>query len=267
MTDDRKVVEFETVHRRFTEAVETITQLYTLLEGLRRAEAQKEQTVTTMSNASERLSETSETIASYCVLLRSALDATLKALESAEELASGTDLKTIRSELVTNSAALTHLVEHEDSLDSALVNLDARQRSISRTVEVIHNRIEGDLTQARESRDSAQSELANLDARQRSISRTVDVIHNRIEGDLTQARESRDSAQSALANLDARQRSIRRTVDVIHNRIEGDLTQARESRDSAQSELATVKERLDKLETSIASLPPKIRRKYTLGGF
>ncbi len=186
MTDDRKVVEFETVHRRFTEAVETITQLYTLLEGLRRAEAQKEQTVATMSNASERLSETSETIASYCVLLRSALDATLKALASAEELASGADMNTIRSELVTNRAALTHLVEHEDSLDSALANLDARQRSISRT------------------------------------------------------------------------------VDVIHNRIEGDLSQTRESRDSAQSELATVKERLDKLETSIARLPPKIRRKYTL---
>ena len=157
---DGNVVEFETVRRRFGEAVEALDQLSELMGGLREAKNVKERTAAAMSDASDRLRETSVTIASYCELLRSALDTTLQALQSAHDLATGAELTAIRTEVASNRAALTHLVESEDSLDIKLADLANRQSTIADTVETIRDKIDEDLSQAQQSRDSALSELA-----------------------------------------------------------------------------------------------------------
>jgi len=144
-------VEFETVHRRFGEAVEALSQLSELMGGLHKAEKIKERTAAAISDGSESLQKTSDTIASYCELLRSALETTLQALQSAENLATGAEITAIRTEAET----------------------------------------------------------------------------------------------------------IRKTIDQ-------DLSEAQQSRDSALSELAEAKKRLDRFETRLSGLPPRIRRKYDL---
>lgn len=172
---DRNTVEFETVHRRFGEAVEALTQLSELMGGLREAEKVKERTAAAVSDASDRLRETSATIASYCELLRSALDSTLQALQSAENLATGAELTAIRTEVASNRAALTHLVEHRASLEDKLADLANRQNTIADTVETIQNKIDGDLSQAQRARDSALSELTEAKSR-------LDMIETRLSG-------------------------------------------------------------------------------------
>ena len=117
-------VEFETVHRRFEEAVEALKLLSKLMGGLHEAEKVKERTAAAISDASDRLRETSTTLASYCELLRSAVDSTLQALQSAENLATGAELTAIRTEVAS-----------------------------------IQNKIDGDLAEAQRSRDSALTEL------------------------------------------------------------------------------------------------------------
>lgn len=144
-------VEFETVHRRFEEAVEALKQLSGLMGGLREAEKVKERSAAAISNASDRLQETSTTLASYCELLRSALDSTLQALQSAENLATGAELTAIRTEVASNSAALT--------------DLGNRQNTIAETVEIIRDKIDADLSEAQESRDNALSELTEAKSR------------------------------------------------------------------------------------------------------
>lgn len=138
-------VEFETVHRRFGEAVEALKQLSGLMGGLREAEKVKERTVVAVTDAADHLRETSAAIASYCELLRSALDSTLQALQSAESLATGAEIAAIRTEVASNKAALTDLA--------------SGQSTIAETVENVRNKIDGDLSQAQESRENALSEL------------------------------------------------------------------------------------------------------------
>ncbi|MCY4372104.1 MAG: hypothetical protein OXF41_22360 [bacterium] len=183
---DGNVVEFETVHRRFEEAVEALKQLSELMGGLRDAEKVKERTAAAISDASDHLRDTSATLTSYCELLRSALDTTLEALQSAENLATGAELTAIRTEVTFNRAVLTRLVDNDNSLDRKLADLANRQSTITDT------------------------------------------------------------------------------VDAIRNKLDGDLSQAQQSRDDALSELTETKNRLDRLETRLSGLPPKIRRKYDL---
>ena len=172
---DRDTVEFETVHRRFGEAVETLKQLSELMGGLREAERVKELTAEAMSDASDRLREASTTIASYCDLLRSALDLTLQALQSAENLATGGELTAIRTEVASNRASLTRLVENEDSRDVKLAGLANRQSAIADTVETIRKKLDGDLSEAQQSRDSALSELTEAKNR-------LDTLETRLRG-------------------------------------------------------------------------------------
>ena len=184
---DGNVVEFETVHRRFGEAVEALKQLSELMGGLREAEKVKERTAAAMSDASDRLRETSATLASYCELLRSALDTTLEALQSAENLATGAELTAIRTEVASNRAALTRLVENEDSLDVKLAHLANRQSTITDTVETIRNKLDGDLSQAQQSRDRALSELTEaknrLDRLETRLSRLPPKIRRKYDLD------------------------------------------------------------------------------------
>lgn len=174
MTSDN-TVEFETVHRRFGEAVEALKQLSGLMGGLREAEKVKERTAAAMTDAADHLRETSAAIASYCELLRSALDSTLQALQSAENLATGAELTAIRTEVASNRAALTHLVENEDSLEAKLTDLATRQSTIAETVEIVRNKIDGDLSQAQQSRDNALSELTEAKDR-------LDTLETRLSG-------------------------------------------------------------------------------------
>ena len=168
-------VEFETVHRRFEEAVEALKQLSELMGGLRDAEKAKERTAAAISDASDRLRETSATLASYCELLGSALDSTLQALQSAENLATGAELTAIRTEVASNREALTHLVENEGSLEVKLADLANRQSTIADTVETIRNKIDGDLSEAQRSRDSALTELTEAKNR-------LDKLETRLSG-------------------------------------------------------------------------------------
>lgn len=172
---DGNTVEFETVHRRFGEAVEALKQLSKLMGGLRETERVKERTAEAMSDASDRLRETSTTIASYCDLLRSALDSTLQALQSAENLATGAELTAIRTELATNKASLSRLVENEHAVRVRLVDLADRQSTIADTVETIRNKLDGDLSEAQQSRDSALSELTKAKHR-------LDTLETRLSG-------------------------------------------------------------------------------------
>ena len=154
-------VEFETVHRRFGEAVKALEQLSELMGGLREAEKVKERTAAAMTDAGDRLRETSAAIASYCELLRSALDSTLQALQSAENLATGAELAAIRTDVASNGEALTDLAN--------------RQSTIAETVETIRKTIEGDLSQAQQSRDNALSELTESKSR-------LDTLEGRLGG-------------------------------------------------------------------------------------
>ena len=172
---DRNTVEFETVHRRFGEAVEALKQLSELMGGLREAEKVKERTAAAVSDASDHLRETSATIASYCELLRSALDSTLQALQSAENLVTGAELTAIRTEVASNRAALAQLVENEGSLDVKLADLANRQSTIADTVETIRDTIDGDLHQAQQARDVALSELTTAKNR-------LDTLETRLSG-------------------------------------------------------------------------------------
>lgn len=155
------IVEFETVHRRFGEAVEALTQLSKLMGGLRETEKVKERTAVAMTDASDRLRETSAAIASYCELLRSALDSTLQALQSAENLATGAELAAIRTEVASNRAALTDLA--------------GGQSTIAETVENVRNKIADDLSQAQVSRENALSELTVAKSR-------LDMLEGRLSG-------------------------------------------------------------------------------------
>ncbi len=172
---DGNIVEFETVHRRFGEAVEALKQLSELMGGLREGEKVKARTAAAMSDASDRLRETSATLSSYCELLRSALASTLQALQSAENLATGAELSAIRTEVASNKAALAHLVEAEDSRNVKLADLANRQSTIADTVETIQNRIDGALSQAQQSRDSALSELTETKNR-------LEILETRLSG-------------------------------------------------------------------------------------
>lgn len=172
---DGNIVEFETVHRRFGEAVEALKQLSELMGGLRQSEKVKARTAAAMSDASDRLRETSATLASYCELLRSALASTLQALQSAENLATGAELSAIRTEVASNKAALAHLVEAEDSRNVKLADLANRQNTIADTVETIQNRIDGALSQAQQSRDNALSELTETKNR-------LEMLETRLSG-------------------------------------------------------------------------------------
>lgn len=178
-------VEFETVHRRFEEAVEALKQLSGLMGGLREAEKVKERSAAAISNASDRLQETSATLASYCELLRSALDSTLQALQSAENLATGAELTAIRTAVTSNREALTHLVENEDSRNIKLADLANRQSTIAATVETIQNKIDGDLAEAQRSRDSALTELTEAKNR-------LDTLETRLSGLPSRVRRKHD---------------------------------------------------------------------------
>lgn len=168
-------VEFATVHRRFNEAVDALKQLSELMGGLRDAEKSTQRTAVAISTASDRLGETSATLASFCELLRSALDATLQALQSAENLATGAELNAIRTEVLSNRESLTHLVENEDSRNIKLADLADRQTRIAAAVEVIQNKIDGDLSEAQRSRESALTELAEAKNR-------LDTLETRVRG-------------------------------------------------------------------------------------
>ena len=93
--EEGNTVEFETVTKRFGEATAALENLSQLLQGLKNAREVQEKAATTISQASDSLRITSDNIASFCDALRSTLDLTLEALQSAENLATGTELTTI----------------------------------------------------------------------------------------------------------------------------------------------------------------------------
>ena len=163
--EEGNTVEFETVTKRFGEATAALENLSQLLQGLKNAREVQEKAATTISQASDSLRITSDNIASFCDALRSTLDLTLEALQSAENLATGTELTTIRTGVDGVKEIVVCLVEQRETLDVKLTELAGGQRSISETLHAIRNRIDVDLSAALQLRDSARSELAETKER------------------------------------------------------------------------------------------------------
>ena len=159
------IVEFETVRQRFDEAVKALEEQSELMAELRRTEETRERTTAAISEASDALREAATTIKAYCDQMGSVLEATRKALQAAENQATGVELAAVRTELSSNAEVLTRLVDAEAALETKHLELSDQQGIIREMVEALQTKIADDLAGAQESLEKTSEELADTKQR------------------------------------------------------------------------------------------------------
>ena len=194
-------IEFETVQRRFGEASDALSELRDLLRRLAGIKEEQELTKMAISDASESLRVTSDSVASFCDVLRSALDSTLEALENTKNLATGAELTAIRSGVDGTRDLVVDLAGQKEVLDTKLEEFADGQGSIVSAVDAIGGRVKGNIVEVQE---ALGGKLAELGDGLGSIGNAVDAVRGRIDGELSEVRHALDSTRSELVQANDR---------------------------------------------------------------
>ena len=251
---DESAVEFVSVVRRFGEATEALEELGERIRQIQDDESTRKHATSAISEVSGRLLSTSETIASMCDMLRSALDSMLDALKHAEGLTTGAELRDIRAEVETTRGLAGKLAVDTQALDGRLSDLTAAHRSVG---EGIDSKLDELGSAQRTIGERTDSKLSELATEQHSIRASTDLKLTELA---TEQHSIRSSTDLKLTDLVAGQQSIDEGLHVIRSHVHSDLSDARESLATAHQRLSIVEERLDRV-------PPRIRSKYELYDF